>query len=167
MEEKIQIKNQYLSFILGNETYALDVKRVEVVLEYQSITRIPKAENYFKGVINHRGSVIPVVDLKKRLAIDPDGTIELNSIIVCQVNYDNNLVTMGLIADSVQEVIDIEVSAIEKTPKIGTDINAQFISGIAHSSKGFLILLDIDAVFIQTELISEEKAINIKQKLKV
>jgi len=143
-----------LSFVLDGEIYAVTVERVEVVLEMQSITRVPNTDAQICGVINHRGSVIPVVDLRIRFGQKPSLRDDSCSIVVLQVKYEGETLTAGMLADGVREVIDIESDALEPTPKIGERKTAaegsaasSCVAGLARIGKEFIILLDIDATY--------------------
>jgi len=116
--------NQYLTFMLAEEQYAVDVYDVKEVLEYTTVTRVPRTQEFMRGVINLRGSVVPVIDLRLKFGMEA----------IC-------------LADSVQEVINLDPELIEPAPKIGTRINTDFIRGIGKHDERFVIVLDIDRVF--------------------
>ncbi|HOX12262.1 MAG TPA: chemotaxis protein CheW, partial [Spirochaetales bacterium] len=105
MEETSGRTGEYLCFFLGQEQYAVNVSRVEVVLEMQNVTRVPKAPPHMRGVINHRGSVVPVVDLRMRFGMGPSKLAEGTSIIILQIEYGGDLLTVGVLADGVREVV--------------------------------------------------------------
>jgi chemotaxis signal transduction protein len=136
--------DQYLSFNLDDERYAVPVGSVEVVLEMASITRVPMCPPYLRGVINHRGSVVPVVDLK---AVFGRGQTELSegaSIIVSQIEYEGESLTAGVLADAVQEVLELDPRNIESAPSFGSRIDGSFVRGIGKHGDGFVILLDLE-----------------------
>jgi purine-binding chemotaxis protein CheW len=136
-----------LTFTLNEEIFALDIKSVKEVLDYTKITKVPKTPNYMLGVINLRGNVVPVVDLKMKFNM-PQSEITVNTcIIILEVEIEGSNSTIGIIADSVKEVVDFEENSIEDPPKIGLSLNINFIKGIAKRDDDFVIILDIDKVF--------------------
>ncbi|HUW68968.1 MAG TPA: chemotaxis protein CheW [bacterium] len=144
------VAGRYLTFSLGAEVYAIPVERVEVVLETPVITRVPNVADHMRGVINHRGSVIPVVDPRLRFG----GTsimIEASpSVIVLQIEYEGEDVMIGMLADSVSEVVDIAPEAIGPAPALGAKTSGDFISGVARNGNAFLVMLDVDAAFARS-----------------
>ncbi|MFP4068198.1 MAG: chemotaxis protein CheW [Spirochaetaceae bacterium] len=145
-------ENQYLTFVLDNENYALNVGRVQEVLEMTEITRIPRMPDYMKGVINVRSKVLPVVDLRLKFGL-PEAEDTINTaIIVADVPAGEETVTIGCRADAVDQVIDILPEAIEPPPRVGTRVDADFIAGIGKMDEQFVIILDLGAVFADEEL---------------
>ena len=136
--------NQFLTFDLLDERYALPVGSVEVVLEMPSITRVPRCPPYLKGVINHRGSVVPVVDLTAVFGIGRVAATTASSIIVTQIRYEDEKLIVGVLADAVQEVADLEASDIEQVPFVGSRIDGAFVSGICKRGNDFLIILNLE-----------------------
>jgi len=143
---------QYLTFKLGEEIFALDVAKVREVLDFTTITRIPKTPEFLRGVINLRGCVVPVVDL--RLGFGMAGTERTvnTCIVVVEVSIDGETVVVGALADSVEEVIDLEPDQIQPAPTIGNRIRTDFIQGMGRRETGFVMILDIDRVFSQEDL---------------
>jgi len=144
---------QYLTFRLGEEIFALDITQVREVLDYTTITRVPRMPKFMRGVINLRGSVVPVVDL--RLKFDMAATERtLNTcIIIAEVAIGNERTLLGALADSVQEVIDLDPGQIEPPPRLGTSIHTEFIRGLGKRDEQFMIILDVDRVFSNDELV--------------
>jgi purine-binding chemotaxis protein CheW len=138
---------KFLTFVLGEQCFAVDVSRVEVVLESMPITRVPKAPIHLRGVINYRGAVIPVADMRTRFGEGRSRSGPGSSIIVLRLRYGQDDITIGMLADSVREVIDIETRAIERAPQMGSRIDEALIGGIARKGDEFVILLDIDEAF--------------------
>ncbi len=147
MEDTTARSGEYLAFFLGEEQYAVPVSRVEVVLEMQSVTRVPRASPYLRGVINHRGSVVPVVDLKMRFGMTPSEIKEGTSIIILQINHGGGLLTVGMLADGVREVVSLDPADTEPPPRIGSRLDAAVIEGIAKHGNEFIVLLNIDEAF--------------------
>ena len=151
-DEYATATSQYLTFTLVEEQYAVEVYDVKEVLEYTSVTRVPRTQDFMRGVINLRGSVVPVIDLRLKFGMgETEKTIE-TSIIVMEVEIGGEKVTVGTLADSVQEVINLDDSQIEPAPQIGTRINTEFIRGIGKQEERFIIILDIDRIFSEEEL---------------
>ena len=150
--ETITETRQYLSFKLDEEEFALDISKVKEVLDFTKITKVPQTPDFMKGVINLRGSVVPVVDLNKKFGIkDTEKTVNTR-IIIGQVAIEGDETTLGVLADSVHEVMDIEPGNIEPAPRIGTKLNTEFIKGMGKRDEEFVMILDIDKVFSSEEL---------------
>ena len=143
---------QYLSFHLDEEEFALEISRVREVLDFTKITKVPQSPPFMRGVINLRGSVVPVVDLKHKFGIGATEKTVLTRIIICEINIDEGLTVIGALADSVHEVMDIEPENIEPAPKIGTRLNIEFLKGMGKRDEEFIMILDIDKVFSADEL---------------
>ncbi|MCF7929065.1 MAG: chemotaxis protein CheW [Spirochaetales bacterium] len=152
--------NTYLTFVLLEEQYAVNVSNVTSVVDFSEITKVPKTPDYMRGVINLRGSVVPVIDLKLKFGLgETEKTID-SGILIMEVKDKEETVTFGILADSVEEVIELEPSQIEPTPKLGTAVDTDFIKGMGKKDDDFLIILDIEKVFSEEELIevSEPRA---------
>lgn len=152
MEE--ERSGRYLVFELDGESYAVEVERVEVVLETVPITRVPKAAPHLRGVINHRGAVIPVADLRVRFGTGLSELREGSSIVVLQIRYGDESLTIGVLADSVREVLDLDPSRIEAAPSLGNRAEDGLIAGVYEKDGRFIVVLDIDEAF-STEVRSE------------
>jgi purine-binding chemotaxis protein CheW len=153
---------QYLTFQLGEEIFAIDVANVREILEYTTVTRMPRAPEYMRGVINLRGSVVPVVDMREKFGMDrTEKTIDTCIVVVEVVSGDGNIV-MGALVDSVQEVFELEADQIEPAPKIGTHLRTEFIAGMGKRDERFIIILDTSKVFSSDELaeLTEAQAVN-------
>lgn len=145
---------QYLTFTLAEEQYAADVSRVREVLELLPFTKIPRMPAYMKGVINIRGSVVPVVDLRQKFGMpEAEQTVD-TSIIVMDVGEGEQRITVGCLADSVEEVVDIPPESIEPAPSFGTKVDTEFMEGIAKRDEQFIIVLEINRVFDEREMAS-------------
>ncbi|MDR3737388.1 MAG: chemotaxis protein CheW [Terracidiphilus sp.] len=138
---------QYLTFKLGNEIFATDVAKVREVLDLTTITQIPRTPEFMAGVINLRGSVVPVVDLRLCFEMSKTENTRNTCIVVVEVMLDNESTVIGALADSVEEVIDLEPDQIQPAPKIGTRIRTDFIKGMGKRDAQFIMILDIDRVF--------------------
>lgn len=138
---------RFLAFELGESVYAVDVERVEVVLEMIPVTRVPRAAEHLRGVINYRGTVIPVADLRVRFEEGKSDLATSGSIVVLQIRQGNGNVTMGILADSVREVVDFDVSRIGKAPAFGRGRLDAMVQGVYEIEGSFIIILDIDRAF--------------------
>ena len=145
---------QYLTFKLGNEVFATEVAKVREVLDFTTVTEIPRTPEFMSGVINLRGSVVPVVDLRLCLHMSKTERTRNTCIVVVEVLLDNESIVIGALADSVEEVIDLEPDQIEPAPRIGTQIRMDFIKGMGKRDAQFIMILDIDRVFSADELIA-------------
>jgi purine-binding chemotaxis protein CheW len=143
---------QYLTFKLGNEIFATDVAKVREVLDLTIITAIPRTPPFMRGVINLRGSVVPVVDLRLCFDMSKTESTRNTCIVVVEVLLDNEATVIGALADSVEEVIDLEPEQIQPAPRIGTQIRTDFIKGMGKRDTQFIMILDIDKVFSAEEL---------------
>lgn len=148
---------QYLTFKLDEEVYALDIGKVREVLDLTTITKVPRTPEFMRGVINLRGSVVPVVDLRIKFGMSKTEKTVNTCIIIVEVTIDNETTILGALADSVQEVMDLEPDHIEPAPKIGTRLNTEFIKGMGKKDNRFVIILDIDKIFSTDELALVQK----------
>jgi purine-binding chemotaxis protein CheW len=155
--------NQYLTFVLDNENYALNVGRVREVLELTELTKIPRMPDYMKGVINVRSKVLPVVDLRLKFGMEEAEETVDTAIIVTDVSPGTDTVTIGCRADAVDQVIDIPPEDIEPAPKVGTRISADFIQGIGKVDEKFIIILNLDQVFAAGELEAVDSGASVAQ----
>lgn len=146
--------NQYLTFLLNGEVFGLVISKVREVLDFTSVTRVPQTPDYMCGVINLRGSVVPVIDLNCKFSLQQTERTVNSCIIIVEIELDNETVIIGALADSVQEVLDLEPEQIEPAPKLGVKLNTEFIKGMGKRGEEFVILLDIDKVFSADELAS-------------
>jgi len=144
--------NQYLTFTLADEDFALDIGKVREVLDYTTITKVPRMPAYLRGVINLRGNVVPVIDLRYKLGMGAIQQSVDTCIVIFEIMIDNELTHMGALADSVKEVIDLSPDQISPPPKLGVKINNEFLRGMGCQEDRFLIILDIDKVLTADEL---------------
>jgi len=144
--------NQFLTFKLGPEVYALDVTNAREILEYSTPTQLPQTPDWIQGVINVRGNVVPVVDLKKKFGLPPTDKTVNTCIIMVELKVKGQLVVIGALADSVQEVFEMEAEQIEETPSFGTSLSTKFIRGMGRRNNQLFIILDADKVFSDEEV---------------
>ena len=145
---------QYLTFTLAEELFAVDIGKVREVLEFASVTKVPRMPDYMRGVINIRGNVVSVLDLKQKFGMGSTEKTVDTCVIITEVELNGETVVLGALADSVQEVFDLEADQIEPPPKLGTRIDTAFIKGMGKKGETFVILLDIDKVFTAVEALS-------------
>jgi purine-binding chemotaxis protein CheW len=152
METAETLSNQFLTFALGDDIFAVDVLAAREILDYSDVTRVPQTPEYMLGVINLRGNVVPVIDMRLKFGmVDIEKTRD-SCVIVMEVDVDGNRVVVGALADSVSEVLDLLPSQIEPAPRIGTRLNTEFIKGMGNLGEKFVIILDINKVFSSDEL---------------
>lgn len=151
--ESVERIGQYLSFRLDGELFAMDVSCVREVIDRTDLTRIPRMPEFMRGVINLRGNVVPVVDLRMKFGI---GEVEMTletCIVVLEVNVDEETTVVGALVDAVEEVLELGPTHIEPPPKMGTRLDTEFIEGMGRlDDEEFVILLNADKVFSATEL---------------
>lgn len=153
MSESSQMElNQFLTFKLDEEVFALDIGKVREVLDFTTVTKVPQTPDFMRGVINLRGNVVPVVDLRLKFALPKTEKTINTCIIITEVEVEGETLVLGAMVDSVQEVLDLEPEQIEPAPRIGTKLNTDFIRGMGKRDGEFIIILDIDFVFSAEEL---------------
>ncbi len=144
--------DQYLTFRLDSESFALTISKVREILDYTAITRLPRMPAFMRGVINLRGKVVPIVDLRERFGMSATERTANTCIIITEIATDDQVAVIGALADAVQEVVDLEPSQIEPAPRIGTHLHTRFITGMGKRDGSFLIILDFDRIFSTEEL---------------
>jgi purine-binding chemotaxis protein CheW len=150
-------EGKYLTFILANEEYGIGILRIKEIIGMMPITAVPQTPEFIKGVINLRGKVIPVMDLRLRFGMPSLDYTERTCIIVVEIDGQTGTVQIGIVVDAVSEVLNIRAEDIEATPSFGTRLNTDFILGMAKMNGGIKILLDIDRVLssAETALVAE------------
>jgi purine-binding chemotaxis protein CheW len=142
-------EGKYLTFTLANEDYGIGILKIKEIIGMMPITKVPRCPEFIKGVINLRGKVIPVMDLRMRFGVDAANYTERTCIVVVEVDSGSGNHMIGVIVDSVSEVLNIKTEDIEETPGFGTKVETDYILGMAKISGGVKILLDIDKVLNQ------------------
>jgi len=143
---------KYLTFRLGGEEYGLEILKVREIIGMMPITRVPRTPDFVRGVINLRGKIIPVVDLKRKFGMESTEETDQTCIIVVDVSCNGNVAQMGILVDSVSEVLDINDEDIEDAPSFGMSFNTDFILGIAKAKGTVKILLNIEKVLTTEDL---------------
>jgi purine-binding chemotaxis protein CheW len=147
-------EGKYLTFALGPEEYGLEILKVREIMGIMEITAVPQTPEYVRGVINLRGKVIPVIDLRAKFGMEPTETTEQTCIIVVEITQKGQGFNTGIVVDRVQEVFDIAGENIEDTPQFGSDVATDFILGMGKIGEAVKILLDIDKVLVADDLSS-------------
>lgn len=164
MENKYKF-DSFLSFTLGDEYFAANVAKVLNILEMVKITKVPKSPDYMLGVINLRGSVLPLTDLRLKFGMKQAEYTSQTCIIVLDIDIDKESLQVGALVDSVQAVLEITPENIKPPPNIGSKYQSEFIYGMANPSDEFIMLLDMDKVFSTIELIElKESSVKINKK---
>ena len=145
---------EYLSFTLGDEQYGVDILKVQEIRGYDQVTRVPDAPDYIKGVINLRGTIVPVIDLRLKLRLDNARYDAFTVMIV--LNVEQRVV--GIVVDSVSDVIELSAEQIRPTPEFGAAVDTRFINGIGTQDERMLILLDIESLLDTAELVDTRRA---------
>ena len=144
--------NSYLTFKLGEEEFAAHVGKVLNILEMTKITEVPKSPDYMKGVINLRGSVLPVIDTRIKFGMTPTEYTPNTCIVVMDIDMDGDSIHVGALVDSVQAVLEIEDTQILPPPSIGHKYRSEFIEGVANINDSFILILNMDEVFSSEEV---------------
>ncbi|MBN1765129.1 MAG: purine-binding chemotaxis protein CheW [Sedimentisphaerales bacterium] len=157
-------EGKYLTFALGPEEYGLEILTVREIIGYMDITAVPQTPDYVKGVINLRGQVIPVVDLRAKFGMATAETTDQTCIIVVEIRQDDRRINTGIVVDNVKEVQDIKAGQIEDAPQFGADVDTEFILGMGKVGDTVKILLDIDKVLSHVDVAGvKQKAVSENQ----
>jgi len=148
---------KYLTFSLEKEEYGIGILKVKEIIGMMSITSVPRTPDFVKGVINLRGKVIPVMDLRLKFSMGEIPYTERTCIIVVEIDSDSETVLIGIVVDSVSEVLNIQDNEIEEAPKFGSKLNTDYILGMAKKDGGVKILLNIDKVLSTKEITKIEQ----------
>jgi purine-binding chemotaxis protein CheW len=148
--------NQYLTFVLGAETFAIGILSIKEIIEYSSLTDVPMMPPYVRGVINLRGAVVPVIDLAVRFGRAPAEVTKRTCIVIIEVMANAERQVIGIVVDAVNEVLDIPAADVEPPPAFGTGIRTDFMLGMGKVHNKFVILLDVNHVLAFDELASLE-----------
>jgi purine-binding chemotaxis protein CheW len=146
-------QQQYLTFRMSEDEYAVGIAHVREIIEYSAVTRVPKAPAWIRGVINVRGSVVPVVDLAVKFGVAARPVTKTTCIIILEIKLDGEDSTMGVIADAVNEVASFTEEDIAEVPSLGTRVRVEYLLGMAKIGKKFALVLDIHKVLSGEELV--------------
>ena len=148
---------KYLTFSLKEEEYGIGILKVKEIIGMMPITSVPRTPEFVKGVINLRGKVIPVIDLRLKFSMESIDYTDRTCIIVVEIDSNDSTVLIGIVVDAVSEVLNIKEEDIEETPTFGTKLNTEYILGMAKMEGGVKILLDIDKVLSAQEIEALDK----------
>ena len=150
---------QYLTFITAGEEYAISIVKVTEIVEYEAVTTVPNTPVWIRGVTNLRGRVVPVVDLAVKFGLPASGISKFSCIIITEVMFEGENLTMGVLADSVSQVIELSADEIEQTPPFGTRVKTEFLLGMGTLGKKFCLILDIDKVLSADEMLAVTESV--------
>ncbi len=152
--------NQFLTFNLGTEKFALEIMQAREVLDNIEITKVPRTPEFMRGVINLRGNVVPVLDLKMNLGMEASVIDSDTCIVIVEIEHEGEPLVIGTLADSVHEVVEIAHEDIEPAPKLGTKLNTEFVKAMGKRGDDFMVILDMDRVLSGSVLFSLNKEVN-------
>jgi purine-binding chemotaxis protein CheW len=142
---------QYLTFTLDHEVFAVDVAKVREILDFTPATKVPATPDFMRGIINVRGNVVPVVDMRLKFGMSATEKTVDTCIVIMEMAFEEGTTVLGALVDSVQEVFELEASLIEPPPRMGTGYRIDFIKGIGKHNDALIMILDIDRVFSTDE----------------
>ncbi|MCM8533740.1 MAG: chemotaxis protein CheW [Lentisphaeraceae bacterium] len=151
IEDADTLKDKYLTFHIGDEDYGISISYVTEIIGILKVTEVPQTPDYIKGVINLRGKVIPVMDIRLRFGMDPRAYDERTCVIV--VNHNENIV--GLVVDTVSEVLDIPEESIENSPQFSSNLNHNFVSGMGKVEEQIKMIIDVNSLLFRDREILE------------
>lgn len=148
----VEQRNQFLAFTLGKESFAIDIRFIKEIIQYGSLTEVPLMPPFIRGVINLRGSVVPVIDLSVRFDKGTTDITRHTCIVILEVQNGEEIVVLGAVVDHVNEVLELAASDIEAAPAFGSDLRSEFINGVGKVGGQFIIILDVNHVLSIDEL---------------
>ncbi len=150
--QELEEQQQYLTFMLSGETYAISILRIKEIIQYGQLTTVPRMPDFIRGVINLRGAVVPVIDLSARFGKPPTTVGRRNCIIIIEVELGEETQNVGVMVDAVNAVLEIPAAEIEPAPTFGTNIRADFIAGMGKINGKFVIILNIQHVLSMDDM---------------
>ena len=151
-KESVEQK-QYLTFLLANEEYAIGILKVKEIIEYDTVTTVPKTPKWVRGVINLRGAVVPVVDLSIKFGLELTPVAKTTCIVIVETQFESQNTTIGIIVDAVSQVMELATEDLQPVPEFGTRVKVDYLLGMAQLGKKFALLLDVDKVLSTDELL--------------
>jgi purine-binding chemotaxis protein CheW len=151
---------QYLTFFTAGEEYAINIGKVKEIVKYEAVTTVPNTPPWIRGVTNLRGTVVPVVDLAVKFGLAGSGISKLSCIIITEVLFQGETLTMGVLADSVSRVIELSEGDIEDTPPFGTRVKIEYLLGMGSLGEKFCLILDIDKVLSADEFLAVTESVD-------
>lgn len=161
--QQLEEQQQYLTFMLSGETYAVSILRIKEIIQYGQLTEVPRMPDFIRGVINLRGAVVPVIDLSARFGKSPTAIGRRNCIIIIEAALGAESQNVGVMVDAVNAVLEIPINEIEPTPAFGTHIRADFIAGIGKINGKFVIILNIQHVLSMDDMATLGSAAELTQ----
>lgn len=150
--DEVSDEDKYLTFEIGVKTFGINIEPVKEIIEYEHLTRIPMTPGYIRGVVNLRGNVVPIIDLAKRLDLDGRELSKRTCLIILQLATEDETMDIGILVDSVSEVLDLPADEIEPAPSFGVEVRSDFIDGMGKIQGKFVTILDVDKVLSIQEL---------------
>jgi purine-binding chemotaxis protein CheW len=153
-EELHDDTNEYLTFYLANEEYGLDILRVQELRGWESVTRIPNSPEYVRGVLNLRGAIVPIIDLRIRFDLPVTAYTPTTVVVILSVvdSHSRKNRIVGVVVDAISDVVNAKISGIQNTPEFDASIEVEYISGLATADNGMLMLIDVDKLLDLTQL---------------
>ena len=151
-EEVVDTIQQYLTFLLGDDIYGVDILRVQEVRGWTKVREIPNTPEYVKGVLDLRGTIVPIIDLRVRLSIEEVEYTPITVVIVLAIEVNDEQYVIGIVVDTVSDVLDVVKSEIKKAPNFGSKVETKFINGMVMADAGMVVLMDIDKMLNPDEL---------------
>lgn len=145
--------SQYLSFFVAGEEYALGILQVREIIEYETVTRVPGAPAWIRGVTNLRGSVLPVIDLAVKFGLPPSTLQRRSCVVVVEVSLQGDKLVLGVLADAIGQVVELGAGDVEPPPAFGAPVRVDYLQGLGRAGKKFILLLDIDRVLTGQEIL--------------
>jgi len=146
-------QKQYLTFLLANEEYAIGILKVKEIIEYDTVTTVPKTPKWVRGVINLRGAVVPVVDLAIKFGLELTPVAKTTCIVIVETQFESQNTTIGILVDAVSQVMELASEDLQPVPEFGTRVKVDYLLGMAQLGKKFALLLDVDKVLSTDELL--------------
>lgn len=150
--KEIAEQQQYLTFLMASEECAISLLKVREIIEYAAVTTVPQMPQWVKGVINLRGSVVPVVELAAKFGMEQKPVSKTTCIVIVETQFENHEIIVGLIVDAVSQVMELSAEEIQPVPDFGTRVKMDYLLGMARSGRKFALLLDVDKVMTAEEL---------------
>lgn len=153
-EKPAQPVVQYLTFRTAGEEYAVNIGKVKEIVEYEAVTTVPNTPSWIRGVTNLRGAVVPVVDLAVKFGLPGSAISKFSCIVISEILFQGETLTMGVLADSVSQVVELSAGEIEPAPPFGTRVKTEYLLGMGPFGKKFCLILDIDKVLSADEILA-------------
>jgi purine-binding chemotaxis protein CheW len=151
-------QSQYLTFHIAGEEYAVGILQVREIIQYETVTKVPKTSPWIRGVINLRGGVVPVVDLAVKFALPETAITKATCIVISEVRLAGEATVIGVLADAVSQVVELRPDDIAPPPSFGTAVRADFLLGMGKVGRKLILMLDIDKVLSTDELLAATDA---------